>query len=187
MPRIWTGTVNPLARDVPDHPCTQGSHFQILSEVHPCVWDSWPEVRLWSWLKKDFHKSLNLRHLLAESKSNRDQWALRLQNRGVWGVCTARSVLPRVHDAGMANLLLDWAPPVLLLCREMPRRICVDPRQWGLCVRHGVLRVLQNRFVCKRWWPLLCFGLLEKKALRRHPPPRRQHCDFCNLPVVFLT
>lgn len=77
--------------------------------------------------------------------------------------------------------------PSSLLCREMPTRICVDPRQRVLCVRHSVLHVLQNRFVCKWCWPLPWFGLLEKRALRRHPPPSRQHCDFCNLHVVLLT
>lgn len=134
--------------------------------------------------------------LLPESKQNqtginKDTGLPRNGGSGVPGlthICFAWCA-----SCGHGNLLLGPAlpvlpcsavrcPPVFLYRSEKASFVCKLSR-----TEHSVHHVLQNRFVCKWCWPLPWYGLLEKNALRRHTPPRRQHCDFCNLHVVFLT
>lgn len=91
----------------------------MLPEVHPYVWDSWPEGRPWSWLEKDLHKSLNLPsvYYLSQNKARQgsmspqaaEQWGLRCSHHQLTQVCFATCA--RCRDGKSAAWLSCSCPP----------------------------------------------------------------------------
>lgn len=128
---------------MPDHSCTQGSGFQMPSEVHPCSWDSRPAAghsHGWKKIWKYMDKGSNLASIYCLSPNKIKQGSISTQGCRGTGV---QALVPRAAPGPFCPVCMTqvwqsapWtsASPSSLFCGEMPTRIRVDLRKLVLCV-----------------------------------------------------
>ena len=129
---------------MPDHSCTRGSSFQMLSEVHPYSWDSRPDAghsHGWKKIWKCMDKGSNLPSVYCLSQNKIEQGSISAQGCRGMGV---QALVPWANPGLFCPMCMmqGWQSAAAwtsascssLFCSEMPTRICVNLRKLVLCV-----------------------------------------------------